>query len=60
MRRTSAMLQGLVILAGIVMFSILMMEILRVPAKCGVAFGSDAYSAECLRDFPEYPPKRGN
>ena len=52
------MLQGLVILAGIVIFCILMIEILRVPSVCGVAFGSDAYSAECTQQFPEYPPKR--
>jgi len=55
-----AILQLLLILALIVVLCIVMSRVLTVPEKCRTESRSGEASAECLQQFPQYPPKPAN
>ena len=55
-----ALLQLLLVLALVVVLCFVMSRLLIVPEKCRTATNSNAASAECLHDFPQYPPKPVN
>ena len=55
-----AILQLLLVLALVVVLCVVMSRVLTVPEKCRRAPGSGGSSAECLHDFPKYPPKSVN